>query len=73
MYSCDEKLVVVQNNFVKAAEMEEFLINHQDEIGEKGWMILDNLADETQLEATKVRLRKLGLRTECKGIGIKRI
>lgn len=73
LYSCDEKLVVVQNNFIKGAEMEEFLINHQDEIGEKGWMILDNLSDEIQLDATKGRLKKLGLRIECRGIGIKRI
>ena len=35
-YSCDEKLIVVQNNFIKNRDMEEFLINHQDEIGEKG-------------------------------------
>ena len=72
-YSCDEKLIVVQNNFIKNRDMEEFLINHQDEIGEKGWMILDNLSDETQLEATMLRLKKLGYRIECKGIGIKRI
>ena len=72
-YSCDEKLIVIQNNFVKATDTEEFLINHQGEIGEKGWLVLDNLADETQLEATKAELKKLGFRTECKGIGIKRI
>ena len=72
-YSCDEKLIVVQNNFVKAADTEEFLINHQGEIGEKGWLVLDNLADETQLEAIKAEFKKLGFRTECKGIGIKRI
>ena len=72
-HSCDEKLLVVQNNFVKGGLLERFLINHYDDIGEKGWMILDNLSDNVQLESTKALIRRLGLRVRCKGMGIKRI
>lgn len=72
-HSCDEKLLVVQNNFVKGGELENFLSNHCDDIGEKGWTILDNLSDKIQLEATKTLVRKLGLKVKCKGMGIKRI
>ena len=72
-HSCDEKLLVVQNNFVKGGELEKFLSNYYDDIGEKGWTILDNLSDNVQLEATRTLLRKLGLKVRCKGMGIKRI
>ena len=72
-HSCDEKLLVVQNNFVKGGELENFLSNHCDDIGEKGWTILDNLSDKSQLEATKALVRKMGLKVRCKGMGIKRI
>ena len=72
-HSCDEKLLVVQNNFVKGGELEKFLSNHCDDIGEKGWTILDNLSDKSQLEATKALVRKMGLKVRCKGMGIKRI
>ena len=72
-HSCDTKLVVVQNNFVKGGELEEFLTSHQDDIGEKGWMILDNLSDDLQLKETKTLIRKIGLKTACKGMGVKRI
>jgi len=72
-HSCDEKLLVVQNNFVKGGELEKFLSNYYDDIGEKCWTILDNLSDNVQLEATRTLLRKLGLKVRCKGMGIKRI
>lgn len=72
-YSCDEKILIVQNSFAKGGELENFLINHFDDIGEKGWLVLDNLSDDIRLEATKALIKRLGLKVKCKGIGIKRI
>lgn len=72
-HSCDKKIVVVQNNFIKGGNLEEFLINHRHDIGNKGWMVVDNLADEVQFSLTKEQLKKLGFGIECKGIGFERI
>ncbi|MGP1611640.1 MAG: protein kinase domain-containing protein [Catonella sp.] len=72
-HSCDEKIIVAQNNFIKGRELEEFLEEHRDYVGEKGWKIIDNLSDERQLESTKMLVRKMGLKIECNGMGMKRI
>ena len=72
-HSCDEKIVVIQNNFIKGGEIEDFFVGHRDDIGETGWMVLDNLSDETRLESTKTLLKNTGLKVRCKGIGIERI
>lgn len=72
-YSCEEKILVVQNNFVKGSETEEFLKEHRDDIGGNGWKIIDDLSDETQLKQTEKLLKKLSIKAECLGMGIERI
>lgn len=72
-HSCDEKIIVAQNNFIKGRDLEEFLEKHRDYVGEKGWQLIDNLSDGRQFESTRMLVRKMGLKIECKGMGMKRI
>ena len=72
-YSCDEKIIVIQNNLIKGSKSVAFLTTHRDDIGEKDWLIIDNLSDEASLKETKKFLNGLKIKPGCKGIGRERI
>ena len=50
-----------------------FLTTHRDDIGEKDWLIIDNLSDEASLRETRKILNGLKIKPGCKGIGRERI
>ena len=72
-YSCDEKIIVIQNNLIKGSKSVAFLTTHRDDIGEKDWLIIDNLSDEASLKETRKILNGLKIKPGCKGIGRERI
>ena len=72
-YSCDEKIIVIQNNLIKGSKSAAFLTSHREDIGEKDWLIIDNLSDEASLKETKKFLNRLKIKPGCKGIGRERI
>ena len=72
-YSCDEKIIVIQNNLIKGSKSVAFLTTHRDDIGEKDWLIIDNLSDEASLRETRKILNGLKIKPGCRGIGRERI